>query len=476
MSKCLRLSNLPPVTARYKSVTFRHTPGSINNFVAHIANPGASLDSHHPAWKTKRAQSQFPTFRGPGFYLRLLPTGMLDKPAPEKIWDEPLTRLRSYETWSERVARLVAAPLPHITPLWNPAPDGEEHIRMCLQSIRTKKKLGKSAVIRHQVIGKLKNAINLIVVRAAEAKEVDGRLCLVYDESESKYIERWILPNWTYIFAIEMQMCRMPLAQLVQSLRPVLRSSWDRCIAIEHQWLSRDPQVQNADKPLIPLNEILPNMSARSLPPQQSRRSSAQQSPRQSQPQKPTQSEKTSSLDQPQKRPSPTTGESPSPSSTGTPKPVDLHSFLSELEGDDEELDDFLKNISVDDEFRDGYIGTGSRADALMLPQRGESFKPLREPGQQEPYSMIFRDDIVIMDPPKPRRDPEAEAANKPDGWESLRKAMNLTKRKTRFPEQKAAKEQQYTGLGSERLQSPAGARLRPSRFTDERSFDNKRR
>ncbi|KAI5886897.1 uncharacterized protein SCHCODRAFT_0237694 [Schizophyllum commune H4-8] len=225
----------------------RHqTPGTINL----LLNPGhvnrkEALDPDHPAWRqwlpNRRA---LPVLHSPALTLRLFPSGMLGRPAPVEL-QEPFKR--PFTPWREAVRAKIEEAQEHDTPLMahvqSAVRDGRAHMSLVFAS--SLKRQGKRRYLRVSSMRALKQAINLIVTRGAQAGDlVRGRRQLILDEQDGQAnVERWVLAGWTYVFFTSLEMHTMTQADVVSFLRPMLRKAWDAAVAMETEWLRHDADV-----------------------------------------------------------------------------------------------------------------------------------------------------------------------------------------------------------------------------------------
>ncbi|KAJ6625118.1 hypothetical protein B0H10DRAFT_2003779 [Mycena sp. CBHHK59/15] len=221
MRGCPELRKLPKATGISSLHFRRQTPGSTST-IAWLGVPHANkrLDPHHPLDRTPGTEKGTVWAKAGPFILGAIPMGLLHKP-DLSLFPEP------FDSWADRVAR--GAPTGSVAPmrLNDPRPN---RISMSLQLLSNR----NATHVRVQILRRFKTALNLIVTRGADAKDVKGRLQLVFDEENDPY--RWILQGWTYTLRAQLDLYQLPYPELVQRLRPALRTIWFRGTWMEEQW------------------------------------------------------------------------------------------------------------------------------------------------------------------------------------------------------------------------------------------------
>ncbi|KAI0697616.1 hypothetical protein C8T65DRAFT_614629 [Cerioporus squamosus] len=246
MQKCLELSQLPK-SHGIKSVRFkRTTPGSINQ-LAHANKPPAKnrvLDPSHPALDFTPTQfaRAFPWRTYPGFSIRAVPKGLLERPAT--VFPNP---------------PFATAPIRNSHVQDEQSVNGR--VSMSLMNVASKSTGGR--VLRVNVHNKLKTAISLVAARGATVeKGKDGQPRIVFKAEEEPLADDWVLSDWTYICRPSMEINRMPFSSLVPSLRSALRDIVLRGKQLERQWY---PQKAVASQK-APQSQARQRTSGRSAP------------------------------------------------------------------------------------------------------------------------------------------------------------------------------------------------------------------
>ena len=280
MRKCRELSRLPKtkgiksinvwlVTKRIFSpplltifIQFRNTtPGTLTNVLPYRSHkPTEIVDSSHPAAKLHRStyNALFPKFQSPHITIRAFPKALLTK--PDVVWPNPPYKAAAQVKWAKQVdafKRATDDTKPEFVNLKSGSLD------MSIACIVSKKAIHKSAVIRKQILRRLKSTMGLIVVRDADARELEktgdsASSKFVLDVGKSEKMNNWILPSmssmhsfsdgvwmilktillidWTYIIIPTLSIYRMPHLELVLLLRTALRKLFDKGTIMERQW------------------------------------------------------------------------------------------------------------------------------------------------------------------------------------------------------------------------------------------------
>ncbi|KAJ7151340.1 hypothetical protein C8R43DRAFT_1190779, partial [Mycena crocata] len=200
----------------------RQTPGSVAASSYRNPHPTKRLDPEHPINLISEQKTAFIRSKNDAFTLGALPMGLLTKPDPQPRFNDP------FDTWAARVARGAEAGI--VAPMILNDP---RHNRLSM-SLQISSSRGTRTHQRVQINRRFKTALTLITVRGADAKEVKGRLQLVFDES--KITEDMILQGWTYFLQPTLELFRMPYPKLVSLLRPMLREIWTKGTEMEAKW------------------------------------------------------------------------------------------------------------------------------------------------------------------------------------------------------------------------------------------------
>ncbi|KAJ7734764.1 hypothetical protein DFH07DRAFT_119507 [Mycena maculata] len=258
MRGCPELSKLPKAQACISSLNFRRqTPGSAAHCAFQNAPARNRLDPRHPIDRLPGKNKHFIWALTKAFSLGIIHMGLLAKPDNTPRFDE------SFDSWDARVAR--GAQTGTVAPMILHA-QRPDRLSMSLQmstvrNVRTHQRV--------QIVRRFKTALNLIAVRNADAKEVKGRLRLVFDDKG--VATQWFLQGWTYYVRGSLELYRMPYPELVSLLRPVLRDLWERGTAMEAKWAdvslgrSQSRQSPPAKRERRRANEHLPFTSRASF-------------------------------------------------------------------------------------------------------------------------------------------------------------------------------------------------------------------
>ncbi|KAJ7982816.1 hypothetical protein DFH06DRAFT_1171670 [Mycena polygramma] len=229
MHKCLELSKLPKAP-RVSSIIFRgQTPGSVPQWPIYLPRPQNRLDPNHPVDLGSSKKPKYLLWTRPtsAFTLGALPMGLLLKPENNSRYGRGGQPLHAVDLWSARLAR--GAPTGSVAP----AIPSQSHPTRLAMSLQMQSSSNLRTHQRTQVLRRFKTALVLIAARGAAAKEVKGRLELVFDEND---IDGWILQGWTYYLKPTLELYRIPYPKLVQMLRPVLREIWTGAHKMEADW------------------------------------------------------------------------------------------------------------------------------------------------------------------------------------------------------------------------------------------------
>lgn len=191
---------------------------------------------------------------------------------PDVMWQ---IQFRPFDTWADRVARAREMDT-HAT---RDKDDVEEYgtapslapmllnntrrnrISMSYLTVNNKKRTTGKQHIRTTINRRLKHAINLIVVRGADAKEVKGRPTLVFGQHNDKTAsDQWILrgtrnisvlrshalnrlrkTGWSYLFFPTLHLYRMPYQELIPKLRTALEFIFNAGTKMEKRWIAQIP-------------------------------------------------------------------------------------------------------------------------------------------------------------------------------------------------------------------------------------------
>ncbi|KAJ6464033.1 hypothetical protein C8R45DRAFT_506942 [Mycena sanguinolenta] len=239
MQKCPELKKLPKASL-VSSVNFRRqTPGSING-LWQGSTARNRVDRSHPIDLIPGKQKPF-IWAPPctGFTLGAIPIGLLLKPTEsirragqyrtQALYDTQarVVPLSAFDTWEARLERGAATG--SVAPIML---NDSKHTRLGM-SLQMHSSRDVRTHQRIQILRRFKTAVSLVVTRGAAAREVKGRLRLVFDETDTG---EWILPGWTYYLRPGLELYRMPYPDLVNALRPALRDLWKRGTLQEERW------------------------------------------------------------------------------------------------------------------------------------------------------------------------------------------------------------------------------------------------
>ncbi|TFK89998.1 hypothetical protein K466DRAFT_639362 [Polyporus arcularius HHB13444] len=177
MQRCVELSQLPK-SHGLRSVRFkRTTPGCIAQ-LAHANKPPAKqrvLDPSHPALDFSPTQfaRAFPWRTYPGFAIRAIPKGLLEKPATV-FPDPPFSSAPTRSSYAQQ------------------GQSGRGRVSMSLMNVASKSTGGR--VLRVNVLNKLKTAISLVAARGADVEDgKDGQPRIVFRAEEEPLADDWVL-------------------------------------------------------------------------------------------------------------------------------------------------------------------------------------------------------------------------------------------------------------------------------------------
>ncbi|KAF9453316.1 hypothetical protein P691DRAFT_719754 [Macrolepiota fuliginosa MF-IS2] len=265
MSRCPSLGRLakPPV---YTHVHFycQH-PGSPTDLYQRKIGPNV-LDPSHPA--TKTSYKNFPSASTDYFRLRAFPNALLI-PNPDSTGSPAWPRIDSWVDRTNRAAEFQkrlnikqTTGVQHgqsdtstgfskwvAPPVLIPHPDAS--VPMSLYFSIGKARTHKHAVKRRRLRTKLKDAINLVVTRGAQAREAQsGTRELVFDEDEVRERgNQWILPDWAYMCYPDPSLYLSPHPDLIQQVRISLRKIWDSGMRLEDSWAEAEMRKQTGSLP-----------------------------------------------------------------------------------------------------------------------------------------------------------------------------------------------------------------------------------
>ncbi|KAE9405571.1 hypothetical protein BT96DRAFT_812109 [Gymnopus androsaceus JB14] len=106
-------------------------------------------------------------------------------------------------------------------------------LSMSLVTVVGKKATSKKKVVRLRIINKMKTALSLAIIRAAEVK--NGKLVL--DESPPR--EHLIHQGWTYTIYPKLEVYRMPYTELVPSVLQALNNMHQKIELLENDWAKK---------------------------------------------------------------------------------------------------------------------------------------------------------------------------------------------------------------------------------------------
>ncbi|KAJ7700344.1 hypothetical protein B0H17DRAFT_1047030 [Mycena rosella] len=229
---------------RISSLHFRRqTPGSATNVA--FSNAKRRLDPDHPpGGHPKDKGFVWARSATAPFKLGAIPMGLLGKPETSFFAQE-------FDSFNARVARGASEEGGGVAPMRLHDPR-HNRLPMSLQ-VATRKEIRPTQ--RSRILRRFKTALTLVATRAADAREVKGRLQLVFDDKGAE--GHWILHGacyvafvgdvllkgwyvgWTYLLRPSLELYRMPYPEMVQLLRPMLRDIWTRGTSIEAEWAER---------------------------------------------------------------------------------------------------------------------------------------------------------------------------------------------------------------------------------------------
>ncbi|KAF9262756.1 hypothetical protein L218DRAFT_380745 [Marasmius fiardii PR-910] len=238
MQKCI-LSRLPK-PGKIKSLLIRgQIPGSLPENYSFI-NKANILDTSHPS--VGSSYRFFPRFKSPSddFILHTYPFALLSR-EPGYPCQDP----QQIESWKERVERSVQHldfnfKKPELLPprlLQLHYRNAKERLPVSLLVTTVIKRTSKKAVVRNRIRRKIKTALELIAVRGAEVREIDGKEALVMDEEKaSKMSSEGFRHGWTYIFYPSLSIFLMPYKKLIPLLEAALFTVNRDIDALERKW------------------------------------------------------------------------------------------------------------------------------------------------------------------------------------------------------------------------------------------------
>ena len=181
---------------------FRNTtPGTLTNVLPYISQKSTEIvDPSHPAAKLPRSKynTLFPKFRDQHITIRTFPKALLTK--PDVVWPDPPYKAAEVK-WAKQVEAFKRATddtKPEFVNLESGSVD------MSIACIVSKKAVHKSAVIRKQILRRLKSAMALIVARGADARELkdtsdSGSSKFELGVEKSEKMNNWILKGTSYM-------------------------------------------------------------------------------------------------------------------------------------------------------------------------------------------------------------------------------------------------------------------------------------
>ncbi|KAF5365916.1 hypothetical protein D9758_006665 [Tetrapyrgos nigripes] len=240
MLTCHELSRLPK-PPRITSLLFRHqTPGDPTTAHIPFLQDRKVLDPTHPAANLNRRL--LPVVRNDKLHVFTAPLGILEHPElpRQPPFDRPI------ELWKDRVTRTLNDPdfrppqsikdiqdmklLPALLPKFQKP----NRMPMSMIIVVAKRVTSKHKHVRLQIIHKLRAALGLIVARGADVK---GGKIVIDDEKALQMMDKWVLRGWSYTFIIQsLELYRMPLTELIPSLRNIMSQLYKQGSRFENQW------------------------------------------------------------------------------------------------------------------------------------------------------------------------------------------------------------------------------------------------
>ncbi|KAG7095986.1 hypothetical protein E1B28_006669 [Marasmius oreades] len=235
MQKCIELARLPKTSGKIRSLLFRRqTPGELPQDPSFIKRENI-LDPSHPAVGISRRT--YPSFSSADLNLTVYPFALLSQ------YDVRRPYTVSVESWKERVERTIQHPdfdskNPTLLPVrvrnWHAE---RKRLPMSLRIIATMKSTSKKRVVRTKITNKLKTAIELVTIKGAEVKKVDGKETLVMNAEKAEKMSReGVMRGWTYIFFPRLAIYLMPYTKLVPLVEKALSVAYVQASSLERSW------------------------------------------------------------------------------------------------------------------------------------------------------------------------------------------------------------------------------------------------
>ncbi|KIJ64737.1 hypothetical protein HYDPIDRAFT_111329 [Hydnomerulius pinastri MD-312] len=223
MRQCLDLSRLPKAPG-LKSINTRYTtPGyAIPNYIAR----SNLVDGKHPATQLKIRS--FPLFTCSAFSIRAMPKATLCR--KDFVPPDPLSLTRTRKK--------------------------KDQLDISLSFHVMKKTSSKLAVLRRTLRAKMKAAISLVITRGADAVDASSEPSIPANKEDARPMpvgsyprltlvanpiptdHHLVLKDWTYIITPSLEVYRMPLPTLIQSVRKALTQLKQQASRMEVSWES----------------------------------------------------------------------------------------------------------------------------------------------------------------------------------------------------------------------------------------------
>ncbi|KZV73016.1 hypothetical protein PENSPDRAFT_683241 [Peniophora sp. CONT] len=207
LARCLDLAQLPKNTNRLTNVNIRATtPGSPYPLLYRRPPVQDLLDPSHPAARLHVSDRNklAPIWHSPHFDLQAFPKAWLVKdenPVPGRGWD--------YTPYPERRTKDM------------------KQLDMSVVFSRRGDYIGYDKFVWSVVKRKLRTALQLVVTRGARMQDgVQGKdpskpPLLVYEPADAN-ADRWVQPDWTYVFLPKKELYRTTVNHSVGSVRDAL--------------------------------------------------------------------------------------------------------------------------------------------------------------------------------------------------------------------------------------------------------------
>ncbi|KAJ3722729.1 hypothetical protein DFJ43DRAFT_1202039 [Lentinula guzmanii] len=230
MQKCKELSRLTKAP-NLSSLLFRKQCPASSSAIQPLQETETVLDPGHPAVNLPR--KHLPRFYSSVLNVTATPFGLLQ---PESFPCQPPFEV-PIESWAERISRSLSDPTTRrldgatLAPVHLPKFQKRGRLSISLVTVAGKKATSKKKVVRLRIINKVKNALYLAVIRAAEVE--DGKLVL------DKVLPRQDLICWTYTVFPSLEIYRMPFSELVPVVLQALRSIHKKAVELENSWAQK---------------------------------------------------------------------------------------------------------------------------------------------------------------------------------------------------------------------------------------------